>query len=55
MLLNTSRIDVGSVAIKPEPVNLKSAIETVIAEIKGSIQEKITVKQRYPVRMRAIP
>lgn len=56
MLLNTSRIDVGSVAIKPEPMNLKSVIETVITEIQGSIKErKITVKQRYPAKIRAIP
>lgn len=56
MLLNTSRIDVGSVAVKPEPVSLKAVIEQVVTELQGSFKEKkISVMRHFPPRMRTIP
>lgn len=56
MLLNTSRIDVGSVAVKPEPVDIKAVIETVVKEIQGGIAEKnLALVQKYPAKIQKIP
>jgi two-component system sensor histidine kinase VicK len=56
MLLNTSRIDVGSVAIKPEPINIQLSLEAALKEAQGSIEEKtLTVTQEYPDKMLPIP
>lgn len=55
MLLNTSRIDVGSVAINPEPTNIKTVFEAVFKELEGQIGEKkLSVRQQYPSKMRMI-
>jgi len=39
-LLNVSRIDLGTFAIKPEPTDLEDVINTVLNELSNSISEK---------------
>lgn len=56
MLLNTSRIDVGSVAIKPQPVDLRSVAQTALKQMQGAIaQKRLKIKEQYPKSIKKIP
>lgn len=47
-LLNVSRIELGTFAIEPEPVDLKKAARVVLKELKPTIKEKeIKVNESY--------
>lgn len=39
-LLNVSRIDLGTFAIEPSPVDLKQTVDNVISELQGQIHKK---------------
>jgi two-component system phosphate regulon sensor histidine kinase PhoR len=48
MLLNVSRIEMGTVAIQPENMEIGSVIETVLDEVGSTIEEKsLTIKKDY--------
>ncbi len=48
-LLNASRIEMGALAVSPEPVNLVVLIDNVIGQLAPQIQEKhLQVEKNYP-------
>lgn len=47
-LLNASRIELGSLAVEPEPLDFSKIADSVIAELKPTIiQKRLTVEAKY--------
>lgn len=52
-LLNVSRIELGTFAIEPEPVDLKKLAQAVLGELKPIIiQKNISVKENYDAEIK---
>lgn len=45
-LLNTSRIDMGTLKVKPQPVNLVEVMENILSEFLPEVEEKKTIVEK---------